>query len=86
MIGGTFSNMGPGVGGQMDSNGHFIRFPATFGSSPTATLPCQTYFNNPDKPQMVACQSLSEALQTYLSYQPLGTTPGVEPPGARRKK
>jgi virulence factor Mce-like protein len=79
MIGGTFSNMGPGVGGQMDANGHFIRFPATVGSSPVSSLPCQTYINNPDKQQLLACQTLAEALNHYLSYQPLGPTPGVAP-------
>jgi phospholipid/cholesterol/gamma-HCH transport system substrate-binding protein len=88
MIGGTFSNMGPGVGGQMDANGHFIRFPATLGSSPVSSLPCQTYLNNPDKQQLLGCQTLDEALRTYLSYQPLGPTPGVEPPSdaTRRRR
>jgi phospholipid/cholesterol/gamma-HCH transport system substrate-binding protein len=83
MIGGTFSNMGPGVGGQMDANGHFIRFPATVGSSPVSSLPCQTYLNNPDKRQAIACQTLSEALEKYLTYDPLGPTRGVEPPSSK---
>jgi phospholipid/cholesterol/gamma-HCH transport system substrate-binding protein len=85
MIGGTFSNMGAGIGGQMDANGHFIRFPATVGSSPVSSLPCQTYLNNPDKPSLLACESLAAALTAYLTYQPLSQTPGTEP-SSRRKR
>jgi hypothetical protein len=79
MIGPTFTGLGSGAGGQEDSNGHFIRFPATSGSSP-AYLPCQTYFGNPDKPQALECKTLSEALNTYLNYNPLSPTPGSAPP------
>lgn len=77
MIGGTFTGLGSGATAQMDANGHFIRFPVTAGSSPLY-LPCQTYYGNPDKAKLVECQSLEHALQTYLSYSPLGpprTTP-----------
>ena len=88
MIGGTFEGLAAGAGGQMDVNGHFIRFPATSGSSPLYSLPCQTYFANPDKAEIVACQTLQQALKTYLNYSPLGQTPGTEPPpdnGVRRR-
>ena len=77
MIGGTFTGLGSGATAQMDANGHFIRFPVTAGSSP-AYLPCQIYYGNPDKTKLVECQSLQQALQTFLSYSPLGpprTTP-----------
>jgi phospholipid/cholesterol/gamma-HCH transport system substrate-binding protein len=77
MIGGTFAALGSGAGGQMDVNGHFIRFPATTGSSPVNSLPCQIYLNNPDHAQLLACKSLSSALSTYLNYAPLGPTPGT---------
>ena len=75
-----------GNAGQMDGNGHFIRFPATIGSSP-AYLPCQIYVGNPDADKLATCKSLQEALSTYLSYQPLGPAPGTEPPppGGRKK-
>jgi hypothetical protein len=76
MIGGTFAGLGAGAGGQMDSNGHFIRFPATLGSSPLNSLPCQLYISNPDAKQLIACNSLGQALKTYLSYNPLGPPPG----------
>lgn len=79
MIGPTFTGLGSGAGGQEDSNGHFIRFPATSGSSP-AYLPCQTYFGNPDKPEALECKSLADALSTYLNYNPLSPTPGSAPP------
>jgi hypothetical protein len=53
----------------MDQNGHFIRFPATAGSSPFY-LPCQTYLGNPSAKQLVACQSLQQMLQAFLNYNP----------------
>jgi len=83
MIGGTLEGLAAGAGGQMDRNGHFIRFPATSGSSPLYSAPCQTYFANPDAEQMIACQTFQEALKTYLSYSPLSPTPGTEPPPGR---
>ncbi|MCW3016200.1 MAG: hypothetical protein JWO02_3292 [Solirubrobacterales bacterium] len=86
MIGGTTEALGPGAGGQMDLNGHFIRFPATIGSSPLYSLPCKLLLNDPDAAEQIACSSLQEALATYMSYKPLGPTPGTEPPGEPRKK
>jgi phospholipid/cholesterol/gamma-HCH transport system substrate-binding protein len=77
MIGGTFAGLASGAGGQMDGNGHFIRFPASAGSTPVYSLPCQTYILNPDKESLLACQTLEEALKTYLSYEPLAPTPGT---------
>jgi hypothetical protein len=79
MIGPTFTGLGSGAAGQQDVNGHFIRFPATSGSSP-AYLPCQEYFGNPSAPKTVACKSLQDALNSYLSYNPFGGAPGSEPP------
>ncbi|MEA2171285.1 MAG: phospholipid/cholesterol/gamma-HCH transport system substrate-binding protein, partial [Solirubrobacteraceae bacterium] len=78
MIGGTFAGLAAGVGGQFDGNGHFIRFPATVGSSPLDSLPCQLYLGNPDAGnQLLACQNLASALATYLNYSPVGPVPGT---------
>jgi phospholipid/cholesterol/gamma-HCH transport system substrate-binding protein len=85
MIGGTFAALATGAGGQMDANGHFIRFPASTGSSPINSLPCQIYFQNPDAAQVAACASLQEAFGTFLNYQPLGPTPGTTPAPTRRR-
>jgi len=75
MIGPTLGGLGAGAAGQQDQNGHFIRFPASGGSSPLY-LPCQTFVGNPDKAgELVACQSLQEALTTFLSYQPIAPPP-----------
>ncbi len=80
MIGGTFAALGAGAGGQMDANGHFIRFPATVGSSNFNSLPCQIYIANPDAKQLIACQTVKQILASSLAYQPLGPTPGTESP------
>lgn len=65
MIGGWAAGLGSGAAGASDANGHFIRFPATAGSS-SAYLPCQTHLNNPDHEQQIECQSLSDAVKTLL--------------------
>jgi virulence factor Mce-like protein len=80
MIGPALAGLGSGGAGQVDNASHFIRFPVTFGSSSTY-LPCQTYFANPDAPQMVACESLDQILKRYLNYRPTGG----EPPQSRRR-
>jgi phospholipid/cholesterol/gamma-HCH transport system substrate-binding protein len=67
MIGGTFTGLGSGSPAQEDANGHFIRFPVTAGSSSTY-LPCQIYYGNPDAKKLAECQSLQQALQTFLDY------------------
>jgi phospholipid/cholesterol/gamma-HCH transport system substrate-binding protein len=67
MIGGTFTALGSGAPAQEDANGHFIRFPVTAGSSSTY-LPCQIYYGNPDAKKLAECQSLNQALQTFLNY------------------
>ena len=76
MIGGTFTGLGSGAAGQTDGNGHFIRFPATTGSAPINSLPCQLYINNPDSSQAVACNEIGDALKTFLNYSPLSPVPG----------
>jgi phospholipid/cholesterol/gamma-HCH transport system substrate-binding protein len=67
MIGGTFTGLGSGAPAQEDANGHFIRFPVSLGSSPTY-LPCQIYYGNPDAKKLLECQSLQQALGTFLSW------------------
>jgi phospholipid/cholesterol/gamma-HCH transport system substrate-binding protein len=83
MIGPTTEALGPDIAGQEDQNGHFIRFPATAGSSPLY-LPCQIYAANPSSKQLLACESLQTALSSFLDYNPLtsilneaGTAPGA---------
>lgn len=76
MIGGTFTALASGAAGQTDLNGHFIRFPATSGSAPINSLPCQLYINNPDSSQLATCNDLGDALTTFLNYNPLTPTPG----------
>lgn len=78
MIGGTLIALS-GAASSMDMNGHYLAFPATTGSSPFA-LPCQLYLANPDSAELAVCDELGEALKTYLSYSPLGPTPGTAPP------
>jgi len=83
--------VGPALGGlgnvaaQYDANGHFLRFPATGGSSSTY-LPCQIYAGNPDKAKAIECRALQDILERYLSYDPLSPAPGTapEPPPSRR--
>ncbi len=70
MIGPTTEALGPDIAGQEDQNGHFIRFPATAGSSPLY-LPCQIYFGNPSSDRLVACESLQQLLSSFLTYNPL---------------
>jgi phospholipid/cholesterol/gamma-HCH transport system substrate-binding protein len=72
MIGSTLAGLGGAVS-QEDNQGHFIRFPATAGSA-DLYLPCQTYVNDPDKKTWIECETLQAALQSYLSYNPLGAT------------
>jgi ABC-type transporter Mla subunit MlaD len=75
-IGPFFAAFGQ-AGGQMDQVGHFIRFPASAGNN-SAYLPCQTYFNNPDKAKAIECQSLQTDLNALLSYNPTKPIPGVD--------
>jgi phospholipid/cholesterol/gamma-HCH transport system substrate-binding protein len=77
MIGPTFAGVG-GASAQKDNQGHFIRFPATSGNSPVY-LPCQIYAGNPDKKELVACNSIENAFDKLFSYSPLGKTKGVQP-------
>jgi hypothetical protein len=74
MIGPTLGGLGPGAAGPQDQNGHFIRFPATVGSSPLY-LPCQIYAGNPDADKLIECQSLQQALDDVINYKPLADAP-----------
>jgi ABC-type transporter Mla subunit MlaD len=88
MIGGTFAGLGAGSAGQMDSNGHFLRFALSVGSAPVY-LPCQLYLNNPDKAKQIECEALQETLKRLASYNPLEPAPGTtegDPPPQRRKR
>ncbi len=78
MIGPTLEALGPDIAGQEDQNGHFIRFPATAGSSPLYAM-CNTYLGNPTATQLLACQSLSQALESFLDYNPLQSAEGGTP-------
>lgn len=79
MIGGGLTGLA-GISGQMDANGHLIRFPATSGSSPISSLPCQTYFNNPDSESFISCSNLKDAVATYLDYDPTSPPEGSADP------
>jgi phospholipid/cholesterol/gamma-HCH transport system substrate-binding protein len=81
MVGPTFEGLGSSAGGQLDNNGHFIRFPATVGSA-SLYLPCQEYLANPDAQMLVECETLQQALTTLLSYNPLGAGSGSGPTSA----
>jgi hypothetical protein len=76
MVGPTVEGLGSGAGGQMDNNGHFIRFPVTAGSA-SIYLPCQEYLGDPDAKKLVACETLQQALGSLLSYNPLGSGSGL---------
>jgi ABC-type transporter Mla subunit MlaD len=65
MIGPTLEALGPDITGQEDQNGHFIRFPATSGSSPFY-LPCQLYAGNPTSASFLDCTALRTALAGFL--------------------
>lgn len=86
MIGPALGHLGPSVAGQLDQNGHLIRFPATTGSSPLYSLPCQIYINNPDSKRLLACKSMQEALDMVFSYNPLGQIPGSADAPETRKR
>lgn len=84
LIGGFAASWGGGFAGQRDANGGLLRFALTAGSAPLY-LPCQTYVNNPDKAQVLQCESLQTTLNQAFSYSPLGPPPGTvgssQPPG-----
>jgi virulence factor Mce-like protein len=82
MIGPTTEALGPDIAGQEDQNGHFIRFPATVGSSPLY-LPCQIYAGNPTTSQLVACESLQSLLTSFVNYNPLSNILGAAKFGSK---
>lgn len=71
MIGGTAAGFG-GSAGQLDSNSHLIRFPASISltGSPSVYLPCTTALTNPTKQQLLVCDQLGEVFKNYLEYVP----------------
>jgi phospholipid/cholesterol/gamma-HCH transport system substrate-binding protein len=77
MIGPTAEALGPDIAGQEDQNGHFIRFPATAGSSPFY-LPCQIYAGNPSSQQAIACNSLQSMFSALLGYNPVSSILGEQ--------
>lgn len=78
MIGGTAAGFG-GAAGQQDRNGHFVRFPASVGLS-SVYLPCRTAITDPSQAELLACESLQDALRNYLEYlPPLATSPPEAP-------
>jgi phospholipid/cholesterol/gamma-HCH transport system substrate-binding protein len=87
----TLSEMiGPALGvyahssGLVDSLGRMVRFPLGLGSS-NLYAPCQTYLFNPDAESVVACQSLQEALDGFLNYNPLSPDTGADTTPESRK-
>jgi phospholipid/cholesterol/gamma-HCH transport system substrate-binding protein len=76
MIGPTFEALGPDIAGQMDQNGHFIRFPATVGSSPLY-INCQEYLSNPSATQLLSCESVQQSLNELLGTNPLASVEGT---------
>lgn len=80
MIGPTLEALGPDIAGQEDQNGHFIRFPATAGSVPVYAA-CQVYLADPDAKQLLACETLQQALDSFLNYNPLTSVEGGTPSG-----
>jgi phospholipid/cholesterol/gamma-HCH transport system substrate-binding protein len=82
MIGGTAAGFG-GSAGQQDSNGHFIRFPASIGSH-NVYLPCDIGAIDADATKALICDDLQTAVQNYLNYVP--GTPGQSTRTARKAR
>lgn len=80
MIGGFLAGFG-GSAAQQDSNGHFIRFPASIGAS-SAYLPCSSNVIDPDAQSQLACDSFNEAVGNYLNYLPDTGSPQETEPDA----
>jgi len=82
-VGPFFSSWG-GAAAQTDANGHMFRFPASGGEGFVSNdLFCRTHLTNPTAAALVACDSLGDALNTFLTYSP-SKVPGADgPPGAR---
>jgi phospholipid/cholesterol/gamma-HCH transport system substrate-binding protein len=87
----TAEMIGPAIavyansGGLVDDVGRAIRFPLSIGSS-SLYGPCQTFINNPEADKAIVCRSVTDALKTYLSYNPLGGTPGSDTGGGSARK
>jgi virulence factor Mce-like protein len=68
MIGGTAAGFG-GASAQQDENGHFIRFPATIGTS-SVYLPCKSSLVDQTASSLLACDKFNDAVTEYLNYLP----------------
>jgi virulence factor Mce-like protein len=68
MIGPGFAGLGA-MGAYEDNNGHFARFPATAGSQ-SFYLPCQADFNPSQTQQLLACETIGQALGQLFASSP----------------
>jgi virulence factor Mce-like protein len=68
MIGPGLAGLGA-MGAYEDNDGHFARFPATAGNA-SFYLPCQVYFADSEVKQLLACESISQALGTIFGGAP----------------
>jgi phospholipid/cholesterol/gamma-HCH transport system substrate-binding protein len=68
MIGPGFAGLGA-MGAYEDDNGHFARFPATAGSQ-SFYLPCQADFNPSQTQQLLACETIGQALDQLFATTP----------------
>jgi hypothetical protein len=58
------------IGAYVDNAGRMVRFPATSGNN-FLYLPCQSFLNNPDKPQVVACEAIKDAASAAFRLRSL---------------
>lgn len=83
MIGPAYATLGPAAMAAYDRNGHYLRFPSAVGPNTVQTTPCQPLLTNPDRSELLACDSLQQALQDYFTYNPLGPAGGSTPSSGR---
>lgn len=80
----TYEMIGPviaslnGAASSFDAEGHLFRFPALGGERALSdTLPCGTYFTDPEAAANITCDSFDNALNSYLGFltKPTGPRP-----------
>jgi hypothetical protein len=78
----TYQMIGPaiasldGAASTFDGQGHLFRFPAIGGQHVLSDdIPCTTYFTDPQAPALIACESLNQALSTYVNFFAKGGKP-----------